>query len=199
MMKAQIDEDRLNQLNLMQHNHLKRGGFAMKRFIGLIVFAVILGIGVATGAYAADEMAASGPQSIKGDLLKIEGEFYTVHDTAGHEVRVHVDKTTKLDGAFKTGDKVEVQMTDKGHAFSMKHVNVAGGGMAALGPETVKGDLLKIEGEFYTVHDTAGHEVRVHVDKTTKLDGAFKTGDKVEAQVTDESHVLSLRHANPAK
>jgi hypothetical protein len=59
--------------------------------------------------------------------------------------------------------------------------------------------LLKIEGEFYTVHDTAGHEVHVHVDKTPKLDGAFKTGDKVEAQVTDESHVLSIRHANQAK
>jgi hypothetical protein len=46
-----------------------------------------------------------------------------VHDTAGHEVRLYVDKTTKLDGAFKTGDKVEVQVTDKGHALSMKHVN----------------------------------------------------------------------------
>jgi hypothetical protein len=53
----------------------------------------------------------------------MEGEFYTVHDTAGHEVRLHVDKTTKLDGAFKTGDKVEVQVRDKGHALSMKHVN----------------------------------------------------------------------------
>jgi hypothetical protein len=71
--------------------------------------------------------------------------------------------------------------------------------MAACTPQSIKGDLLKIEGEFYTVHDMTGHEVRVHVDKTTKLDGAFKTGDRVEAQVTDESHVLSMKHANPAK
>jgi signal transduction histidine kinase len=169
----------------------------MKRLIGLIVFAVILSSRMTTLTYAADEMTAPGPQSFKGDLLKIEGKFYTVHDTAGHEVKVHVDKTTKLDGAFKTGDKVEVQVTDKGHAFDIKHVNVASRGMAALGPQTLKGDLLKIEGEFYTVHDTAGHEVKVHVDKTTKLDGAFKTGDKVEAQVTDKSHALSMKHANP--
>jgi len=74
----------------------------MKSLIGLIVFAVILGCGMATLTYAADKMAAPGLQSIEGDLLKIEGEFYTVHDTAGHEVRMHVDKTTKLDGAFKT-------------------------------------------------------------------------------------------------
>jgi hypothetical protein len=97
----------------------------MKSLIGPIVFAVILGIGIATSAYAADEMAAPGPQSIKGDVLKIEGEFYTVHDTAGHEVRVHVDKTTKLDGAFKTGDRVEAQVTDESHVLSMKHANPA--------------------------------------------------------------------------
>jgi exosome complex RNA-binding protein Csl4 len=171
----------------------------MKKLIGLFAFAMTLSFGMGSLSYAAGDKAASGPQSIKGDLLKIEGEFYTVHDTAGHEVRLHVDKTTKLDGSFKTGDKVEAQVTDKGHAFSLKHANVASGGMAALGPEAVKGDLLKIEGEFYTVHDTAGHEVRLHVDKTTKLDGSFKAGDKVEAQVTDNSHALSMNHANPAR
>jgi hypothetical protein len=48
--------------------------------------------------YAADEMTAVVPQSVRGDLLKIEGEYYTADDTAGHEVSVHVDKTTKLDG-----------------------------------------------------------------------------------------------------
>jgi signal transduction histidine kinase len=168
----------------------------MKSPIGLIVFAVILSAGMTTLTYAADEMIAPGPQSFKGDLLKIEGEFYTVHDTAGHDVRVHVDKTTKLDGSFKTGEKVEVQVTDKGHAFDIKHLNVASSGMAALGPQTVKGNVLKIEGEFYTVHDITGKEFRLHVDKTTKLEASIKTGDKVEAQVTDKSHALSMKLLN---
>ena len=97
----------------------------MKRLIGLIAFAVILGFGLATVTYAAGEMVAPGSQTVKGDVLKIEGEFYTVHDTAGHEVRLHVDKTTKLTGAFKTGDKVEVHVTDKGHALSIKRVDPA--------------------------------------------------------------------------
>ncbi len=171
----------------------------MKRLIGLLAFAIILSVSLATLSYAAGEMAAPVSKTVKGDVLKIEGEFYTVHDTAGHEVRLHVDKTSKLDGTFKTGDKVEVQVTDKGHALSIKHVQVVGGGMAALGPQTVKGDVLKIEGQFYTVHDTAGHEVRLHVDKTSKLDGTFKTGDKVEVQVTDKGHALSMKHVEPAK
>lgn len=45
-----------------------------------------------------------------------------VNDMAGKEIRLHVDKTSQLDGSFKAGDKVEVQATDKNHAVSLKHV-----------------------------------------------------------------------------
>ena len=166
----------------------------MKKLFALFVFALIGTTGMVTSSYAADAIAAADSKTLKGDLLKIEGEFYTVHDTAGHEVSVHVDKTSNLKGTFKGGDKVEVQVTDKGHVLSMKHIT-ASGDMVAPGFNTVSGNLLKIEGEFYTVHDMAGHEVRVHVDKTTKREGgAFKTGDKVEVQVTDKGHALSLKH-----
>lgn len=67
-------------------------------------------------------MSAPGSKAVEGDLLKIEGEFYTVHDTAGHAVRLHVNKSTKLEGGtFKSGDKVEAHVTDMGHALSIKH------------------------------------------------------------------------------
>ena len=172
----------------------------MKKLIGQFVLAAVLLVGITALSHAAADTSVPGHQSIKGDLLKIEGEYYTVHDTAGHEVRVHVDKTTKLDGDFKTGDKVEAQVTDKGHAYDMKHANVASAGLPASAPKTVKGDLLKIDGEFYVVHDLKGKEIRLHVDQTTKLEGgAFKTGDKVEAQVTEKGHAVSMIHANPAK
>jgi NMD protein affecting ribosome stability and mRNA decay len=172
----------------------------MNKLIGQFLLAAVLLVGITAVSHAADEMAAPGPQSVKGDLLKIEGDFYVVQTITGKEVRVHVDKTTKLDGAFKTGEELEVQMTDKGHAFSIKHANAASGGMAAPGSQTVKGDLLKIEGESYVVHDLKGKEVRLHVDQTTKLEGgAFKTGDKVEAQVTEKGHAVSMAHANPAQ
>jgi hypothetical protein len=55
-------------------------------------------------------------------VLKIQGEFYTVHDTAGHEVRLHVDRTTHLEGTFKVGDKIEVYATDNGHARAVYHI-----------------------------------------------------------------------------
>ncbi len=95
----------------------------MKKLIGLFAIVMALGAGTITLSYAADDMATPASQTaLKGDLLKIDGEFYVVKDTSGKDVRLHVDQTTKLDGAaFKAGDKVEVQATDKNHAVSIKH------------------------------------------------------------------------------
>ena len=93
----------------------------MKSLISSMVLAAIVSFGLSTWTYAADVMAAPESKTITGDLLKIDGEFYVVKDSAGKEVRLHVDKTSKLDGAFKAGDKVEAQATDKGHALSVKH------------------------------------------------------------------------------
>jgi hypothetical protein len=99
----------------------------MKRLIGLLAFAAILSIGMAPLTYAAEPMAAPGSQAIKGDLLKIDGEFYVVKDASGKEVRLHVDKTSKLEGSFKAGDKIEAQASDKGHALSIKPAGAASG------------------------------------------------------------------------
>src|SRR5438309_9386264 len=34
---------------------------------------------------------------IKGELVTVEGEFYTLRDIEGKEIKLHVDKTTKMD------------------------------------------------------------------------------------------------------
>ncbi len=64
----------------------------------------------------------------------------------------------------------------------------------AMPEQIVKGDVLMTEGEFYIVKDITGHEVRLHVNKETKLDGTVKVkvGDKIEARVTPEGHATSI-------
>ena len=94
----------------------------MKKFINPFILAVIIGVGMASYSYAAGDMAAPSTQTVNGDLLKIDGEFYVVKDMAGKEIRLHVDKTTAVDGAIKVGDKVEAQATEKNHAASIRHV-----------------------------------------------------------------------------
>jgi hypothetical protein len=103
----------------MPHIHLQAGS-VMKKLIVPFMFAMILGVGMASLSFAAGDMVEPSTQTVKGDLLKIDEEFYEVKDTAGKEVRLHVDKTSQLDGTFKAGDKIEAQATDKGHASSIK-------------------------------------------------------------------------------
>ena len=63
---------------------------------------------------------------------------------------------------------------------------------AAVLDQMIKGDVQLIEGEFYFVKDTTGHQVRLHVNKETKLEDRIKVGDKIEAMVTSEGHATSI-------
>lgn len=58
--------------------------------------------------------------------------------------------------------------------------------------DTVKGTLMRMEGEYYWVKDNAGKEIRLHVDASTKLDKVV-TGDKVKAYITDQGHTTTLQ------
>ena len=60
-----------------------------------------------------------------------------------------------------------------------------------LTKDTVKGTLMTMQGEYYSIKDTDGKEVRVHVDKSTKLDKVL-VGDKVKAYITDKGHTTTL-------
>ena len=65
------------------------------------------------------------------------------------------------------------------------------------GIETIKGEVLRVDGENYVVERFNGKEVSLHVDKTTKVSGPIGRGDRIEAKVSEtndaQKHVLSLR------
>ena len=58
--------------------------------------------------------------------------------------------------------------------------------------DTVKGTLMRIDGESYWVRDTNGKEVRLHVDASTKLDKVVQ-GDRVKAYITENGHTTTLQ------
>jgi uncharacterized protein YdeI (BOF family) len=118
----------------------------MKKLIGIIAVACVLSL---TGWASAAEMGASGStemgtpgsgggaaaaaekaaatakegantRTVKGELLKIDGENYVVKDATGKEVKLHVSPETKKDGDVKVGDKIEAQADASGHATSIK-------------------------------------------------------------------------------
>jgi uncharacterized protein YjdB len=58
--------------------------------------------------------------------------------------------------------------------------------------DTVKGTLMRMDGENYWVKDIDGKEIRLHVDASTKLD-KVKQGDRVKAYITDNGHTTTLQ------
>ncbi len=64
-----------------------------------------------------------------------------------------------------------------------------------LTKDTIKGTLMNIEGEYYSIKDNDGKEHKIHVDKSTKLD-SVRPGDMVKAYVTDQGHTTILERDN---
>lgn len=64
-----------------------------------------------------------------------------------------------------------------------------------LTKDTIKGTLIGIDGEYYSIKDTDGKQHRVHVDTSTKLDKGL-LGDVVKAYVTEQGHTTTLQRAN---
>jgi hypothetical protein len=74
----------------------------------------------------------------------------------------------------------------------------------------VKGELVQTEGEFYTIQDIEGKQIRLHVDKNTKMDCGpdikkdsctFSFGDKIAARRTSvtDLHVSEIRKLTPSE
>lgn len=64
-----------------------------------------------------------------------------------------------------------------------------------LTKDTIKGTLMSVEGEYYSIKDDDGKVHRIHVDKSTKLDKVV-AGDMVKAYVTDQGHTTTLQRDN---
>lgn len=61
-----------------------------------------------------------------------------------------------------------------------------------LTKDTIKGTLMKMDGEYYTIKEKDGTQTRIHVDRSTKMDKVV-VGDQIKAYVTDEGHTTTLQ------
>ena len=102
----------------------------MKRLLlSLVAVAVFFGVGL---AQAADPMSGkeASPSigeritkdTVKGTLMKVDGEYYTIKDNDGKETKIHVDKSTKMDKVI-VGDHVKAYITDKGHTTTLQRAD----------------------------------------------------------------------------
>jgi len=98
---------------------------ASARRLMLFLGQAIVTLVVMAGQVLAESVGSSGSSGsvanvIRGDILNIEGETYTIKDISGHEIALRVNGETKHEDRIKVGDKVQVQVGSDGTAQSIR-------------------------------------------------------------------------------
>jgi hypothetical protein len=65
-------------------------------------------------------------------------------------------------------------------------------GARSKGGWTIRGEVLRIEGNNYVVKGGNGKEVRLHADKTTKIMEKIRPGDRIEAKMNNQYHAMLI-------
>jgi uncharacterized protein YdeI (BOF family) len=123
----------------------------------------------------ASPRALPRPQTIEGEVLLINSDHYVIRDLSGREVRLHIDKSTQLDGNLTPGDKVVARVVSPPsdtvpYAKTMYKLN---------SPQALEGQVVGVEGNTYIVRDTNGREHRIFADNSSMSAGIVGIGDRV--------------------
>jgi len=169
----------------------------MRKAIGLVAFAAVLGIGAQSYAidpYYSDQdqqryrdlSLPTGGQVIEGDVTRVDPDSYVIRDLSGRDMRVYFEPGTMRDN-ITVGDHVIVRFDRPSAPYAAsivrRRADITVAPTALPHPQTIEGEVLRVNSDNYVIRDLTGRDVRLHVDSTTKLDGNLTPGDKVVARV----------------
>ncbi|HKQ35064.1 MAG TPA: hypothetical protein VJT11_07145 [Nitrospiraceae bacterium] len=110
---------------------------SIPKIIGVIACSVVLGLSVSNATQAitgdpcaqrkggqpnlllCDQETRQGIETIKGEVLRVDGNNYLIERFDGKEVTLHIEQTTKMSGRIGQGDRIEAKV---GEADHLKHV-----------------------------------------------------------------------------
>jgi hypothetical protein len=113
--------------------------------------------------------------------------------TCGFLLCLGLSTAALADNAASTADKLEADQTGRGQGGQEADEQQMNDNKGVEG-KTVKGEVLRVEGENYFVKDQDGKEVRLRTDETTQKGKNIhiEPGDRIEATVDDQDHALSI-------
>jgi len=179
----------------------------MQRLTSAVAFTMMLG-SLGTGAFAADatmdqqqkrssKMGASESdtmknregKSVSGEVLRIEGDTYTIKQTSGKEVRLTINANTKRDcHAEKTSDgrSSSQDSLNRGIGDPSKDVqkdSARSADQAANDPNQNRANQSS---------DAQRDRSAMNSASMSGTDCSFNVGDKIEAQVSEQGAATTL-------
>ena len=104
----------------------------------------------------------------------------------------------EMKGAQANQDEMKADQSDRrqgGQVIGEKQSSDEMKGSQSKSGETIKGEVLRVEGDTYFVKGQDGKEVRLRTDNTTKKSGVISKGDRIEASMNEQNLALSIRSA----
>ena len=106
-----------------------------------------------------------------------------------------LSQVAQADNAAAVNDEMKVDQSDRrqgGQEAGEQQLKDPMKGSDAKGGKTIKGEVLRIEGDIYVIKGQDGKEVRLYTDKTTQMAKNIEPGYHIEAKVNDRNHALSI-------
>lgn len=103
----------------------------------------------------------------------------------------------QADNAASTVDRLKADQSDRRQGGQeagerqMKDTEVE----QTKGGKTIKGEVLRVEGNDCLIKGQDGKEMRVHIDLTSMKARNIEPGTYIEAKVNDQNHALSILSA----
>jgi hypothetical protein len=84
----------------------------------ILTLAMVVAVATYASESSGQGLSASPSQTVRGQIMKVDGQTYVVRDLSGKEVRLHVDgNTMMMDGTqLREGDLITADVTAKGQA-----------------------------------------------------------------------------------
>ena len=105
-----------------------------------------------------------------------------------------LSQSAQAENAASSADKLKTDQSDRrqgGQEAGEKQMHQMEGGQSAAG-KIIQGAVLRVEGNDCIIKGQDGKEVRLHVDITTLKARNIEPGERIEAKVNDQNHVVAI-------
>jgi len=97
-------------------------------------------------------------------------------DASTAEDKLKADQSDRKQGGQETGEK-QMHKMESGKSTESK---------------TITGEVLRVEGNDCFIKGQDGKEVQLHIDITTLKARNIEPGERIEAKVDDQNHVIAI-------
>ena len=109
-----------------------------------------------------------------------------------------LSNAAQADNAASVQEEMKADQSDRrqgGQVMGEKQSSDEMKGGQSQSGKTIKGEVLRVEGNTYFVKGQDGKEVRLRTDNTTQKSGVISKGDRIEASMNEQNLALSIRSA----